>query len=327
MDERATAIQAWVASRLNSGEIDMQPASGDASFRRYFRISSGADTWIAMDAPPDKEDCKPFMRVAGLLRRAGLHAPEVVEADLEQGFLLLTDLGRQTYLDVLGDENADALFADAVTALVQMQAAIKTGDLPLYNKELLQGELDWYPDWYLARHLGTAFSKTETEVWRETCAALIDNAVSQPQVFVHRDYMPRNLMISEPNPGIIDFQDAVLGPVTYDLLSLFRDAFISWDEKRVMEWVRRYWHAAQEARLSLPGDYQDFVRDFDWMGVQRHLKVIGIFSRLNYRDGKSGYLAEIPRFVEYIRLVGAKYSAFSGLLRVFDRVESAVANQ
>ncbi|MFH1605405.1 MAG: phosphotransferase, partial [Pseudomonadota bacterium] len=271
----------------------IEPASADASFRRYFRVSlvERGESRIVMDAPPQKEDCRPFIQVADLLRRAGLNAPVLLAQDLEQGFLLLTDLGNTTYLTALmqDDACADELYRDAIDALITWQLASRPGVLPPYDAALLRRELDLFPDWYLARHLGHGLTPSQREVLARMFALILASNLAQPSVYVHRDYMPRNLMLAEPNPGILDFQDAVYGPVSYDVASLVRDAFISWDEERALDWVRRYWEKARRAGLPVNTDFGDFYRDLEWMGLQRHLKVLGIFARIHYRDGKPGY--------------------------------------
>jgi len=307
--------------------LTLSSASADASFRRYFRAIRGAGTWIAMDAPPPREDCRPFVQVAALLRAAGLNAPQVLAQDLEQGFLLLTDLGTRTYLDALKDSDAaaaDALFHDALAALVVWQRATREGVLPEYNAALLERELALFPEWYIGRHLGITLTGTEREALAAVEARLVANALAQPRVFVHRDYMPRNLMVCTPNPGVLDFQDAVLGPLTYDVVSLFRDAFLSWEEARVIDWTVRYWEDAKRQGLPVAGDFGTFYRDFEWMGLQRHLKVLGIFARLNYRDGKSAYLADTPRFIGYARAVAQRYHELAPLARLLDRLEARV---
>jgi aminoglycoside/choline kinase family phosphotransferase len=277
-----------------------------------------------MDAPPAHEDCRPFIRVAHLLAEAGLHAPQVLAQDLEQGFLLLTDLGTETYLTAMQNADAvriDALFGAAIDALVAWQKASQPGVLPPYDAALLRRELDLFPEWFLGRHLGLELSAGEKADLDKTFALLIASALAQPKVYVHRDFMPRNLMISNPNPGILDFQDAVEGPLSYDLMSLFRDAFISWDEERTLDWTIRYWERARKAGLPVREDFSDFWREAEWMGLQRHLKVLGIFCRLNYRDGKAGYLADLPRFLAYARHAATRYAALAPLLKLLDRIE------
>ncbi|MGE5339474.1 MAG: aminoglycoside phosphotransferase family protein, partial [Gemmatimonadota bacterium] len=298
-DPRLEQLQHWLESlpaTLRLVPESLRPASADASFRRYFRLDAGTATVIAMDAPPDKEDSGPFVRVAALLQAAGLHAPRVIAQDLAQGFVLLSDLGTTTYLTALNDNTADALFADAIDALIRWQQASRSTVLPPYDEALLRRELNLFPDWYIARHLCRTLSATQRQVLEDAFRAIVEACLSQPCVYVHRDYMPRNLMVSDPNPGVLDFQDAVYGPITYDVASLFRDAFVSWSEERVLDWTIRYWEKARRARLPVDADFADFWRAFEWMGLQRHLKVMGIFARINYRDGKPQYLADTPRF-------------------------------
>jgi len=275
-----------------------------------------------MDAPPEREDCRPFVRIAALMRAAGLNTPEVLAQDLERGFLLLTDLGTTTYLSALNDANADELFRDAVDALLKLQLASRAGVLPAYDEALLRRELDLFPDWYVARHLGVELNDEQRQTLAETTALIVANNLAQPAVYVHRDYMPRNLMISKPNPGILDFQDAVFGPITYDVASLFKDAFVSWEEARVLDWTVRYWEKARRAGLPVNADFGEFYRDFEWMGLQRHLKVLGIFARINYRDGKPGYLKDTPRFVHYVRAVCERYPLLKPLARLLDQIEN-----
>lgn len=320
LDARHGAACRWARRKLDRTDLQFSVASADASFRRYFRAHGGGRSWIIMDAPPERENCVPFIDIAVRLLDAGVNAPRVLASDLEQGFLLLTDLGSQTFLDVLAEENADELFTDALRALVTMQAKTVAEGLPVYDEALLQRELDLYPDWYLGRHRGVQLLDEERATWERSCALLIESALAQPQVFVHRDFMPRNLMVSEPNPGIIDFQDAVHGPVTYDVLSLFRDAFISWPAGRVEHWLAQYRAMATEAGVELPNDFE---RACDWMGLQRHLKVIGIFARLHYRDNKAKYLAETPRFFRYVFDIGRKYPEFDDLLAMMRKYEAA----
>ena len=323
-DARRVALATWLGA-LSSGyglEPDtLRPASADASFRRYFRVDARGRSLIAMDAPPDKEDSRPFIHVAGLLRDAGLNAPQVLEADLGQGFLLLTDLGTITYLSALNEDNASTLFDDAMEALVRWQRASHPGVLPAYDDALLRRELSLFPDWYVARHLGHALSDRQSQVLQRTFDRIVASNLAQPVVYVHRDFMPRNLMLGLPNPGVLDFQDAVMGPISYDVASLYRDAFISWDEEQVLEWVVRYWQKARRAGLPVPPDFGAFWRDFEWMGLQRHLKVLGIFARINYRDGKPHYLTDTPRFVGYVRAVTRRYDDLAPLARLFDELE------
>ncbi|MFZ5540745.1 MAG: aminoglycoside phosphotransferase family protein [Pseudomonadota bacterium] len=325
-DRRLELLREWLVALAPEHDLHvdtLRPASADASFRRYFRIDAGAASLIAMDAPPDKEDVRPFIHVASLLRDAGLNAPQVLARDVARGFLLLTDLGTTTYLDALraGGADANALFADAIDALIRWQLASRTGELPPYDEALLKRELMLFPDWYVARHRGRALSERQRETLEAAFGRILASNLAQPAVYVHRDYMPRNLMVATPNPGILDFQDAVYGPITYDLASLLRDAFISWDEERVIDWAVRYWEKARRARLPVRADFGEFYRDLEWMGLQRHLKVLGIFARINYRDGKPHYLADTPRFVGYVRAVTQRYGELAPLARLIDEVE------
>jgi len=325
-DVRLEQLQAWLAARLAPGGFTVTPASADASFRRYFRVAGDGRTWIAMDAPPGREDCRPFVRVAGLLRAAGVNAPRIEAQDLERGFLLLTDFGDTTYLSALDETNADRLFGDAVAALLKWQLASRDGELPLYDRALLERECNLFPEWYVARHLGVTLSAAERDTLSMMIALVVERAASQPAVYVHRDYMPRNLMVTDPNPGVIDFQDAVHGPITYDVVSLMRDAFVSWEEERVIDWTVRYWEKARRAGLPVDPDFAGFYRDFEWMGLQRHLKVLGIFARIHYRDGKPGYLADTPRFIRYARAVAERYRELAPLARLIDRLDPADAS-
>lgn len=317
LDPRAVAARDWALRSLGLRDAVFAPASADASFRRYFRIEDGARSWVLMDAPPEREDCRPFLQVAQLLHEAGLNAPQIVAEDLANGFLLLSDLGRQTFLHVIDADNADALMVDAIDALIRWQLASRPGVLPVYDAALLRRELALFPDWYVARHLAVSLSNAQKMALAGIDTLLVESALAQPRVYVHRDYMPRNLMVSTPSPGILDFQDAVEGPIAYDVVSLFKDAFLSWPAERVEAWRRQYAERARRAGLPLPDD-ASFARQFDWMGVQRHLKVIGIFARINYRDGKPHYLADVPRFIRYVRDVAARYRELAPLLQLFD---------
>lgn len=327
--DRETALQRWLVSVLGTSDFTLAPAAEDASFRRYFRISGLADgvTRIVMDAPPPQEDCRPFVRIAGMLREAGLNAPRIFAMDLDQGFLLLEDLGRQTYLQALNDDNADVLFRDAIDSLICWQLASQPGELPAYNEAVLDRELQLFPDWYVTRHLGITLTKAQTERLQSQFALIKQSNLSQATVYVHRDYMPRNLMVSSPCPGVLDFQDALYGPISYDIACLFKDAFISWEDERVLDWTIRYWDLARKARLPVPDAFGDFFRDVEWMGLQRHFKVLGIFARINYRDGKPQYLADTPRFMNYVRKVTARYDALSPLRHLLDELEARPAPQ
>jgi len=321
-DTRREALSGWLAAQLRAARFSLEPASEDASFRRYWRARlEDGRTFVVMDAPPGKEDCRPFVRVAGLLRAAGVHAPEVFAQDHDLGFLLLADLGTTTYLEALTADNAARLFADASEALVRWQLATRQGELPPYDEALLRREMNLFPEWYIAQHLKIDLSLDRKRSLENIFALLVKSALAQPVVYVHRDYMPRNLMVCEPNPGVLDFQDAVLGPITYDMVSLLRDAFISWDEERVLDWGVRYWEKAKRAALPVMADFPEFWRAFEWMGLQRHLKVLGIFARIRYRDGKPKYLEDTPRFIGYARAVATRYRDLAPLARLLDEIE------
>lgn len=326
-DSRLQALGHWLASIAEPFALDMAqwaPASADASFRRYFRIGShdsAHPSLIVMDAPPPQEDCRPFVHVAQLLADAGLQAPKVLAEDLAQGFLLLTDLGRETYLDVITEDNARPLMRAALDALIVWQMQSRPDVLPAYDTALLQRELDLFPDWYVGKHLKVTLSADQRATLDSINQLLIESALAQPKVFVHRDYMPRNLMPGLPGttgPGILDFQDAVYGPLTYDVISLMRDAFLSWDEERQLDWLAYYWERARKAGLPVDADFGEFYRQAEWMGLQRHLKVLGIFARINYRDGKPRYLADTPRFLGYARKVADRYAPLRPLAQLLD---------
>lgn len=319
--ERLTRLQAWVEQVLPEPLHALAPASADASFRRYFRATTAGGSYIVMDAPPEHEDCRPYIHVAALFRAAGANTPEIHAQDLKQGFLLLTDFGNSTYLAALDPDNADRLYRAANTALVRIQAASRPGELPAYDRELLLRELRLFPDWYLDRHLQYVLSPRQREVLEESFDAILANNLAQPRVYVHRDWHSRNLMVTEPNPGVLDFQDAVFGPITYDLVSLYKDAYIYWEEERVLDWVIRYWESARRAGLPVAADFAAFYRDFEWMGVQRHLKVLGIFARLYHRDGKDGYLKDMPLVMHYLRRACERYRELHPLLRLLDAIE------
>jgi len=322
---RKAAFEAWLAPLVERHALrpeTLQAASADASFRRYLRIEGAAGaTFIVMDAPPPQEDVRPFVHVAELIGAAGLHAPKVLAADVERGFLLLTDLGRALYLDALRHataQQADRLMRDALRALVQWQSRVSATSLPPYDDALLRRELALFPDWCVEREFGVSWSDSQRAQWNTVCDHLVASALDQPCVAVHRDWMPRNLMVAEPNPGILDFQDAVRGPITYDLASLLRDAFISWDEEREIDWAARWWGDARRAELPVDNDFGAFWRQLEWMGLQRHLKVLGIFCRLKHRDGKSHYAADLPRFFAYATRVARRYHELAPLLPLIE---------
>ena len=323
-DARAEQAHRWAESQLALNGTAFAPASADASFRRYFRLTDGPRTWIVMDAPPERENCAPFLAVARLLRRWGLNAPEIVAEDQAAGFLLLSDLGTQTFLNVLSEGNADALFAEAIAALIKMQAAAARepealAGLPPYDATLLWREARLFSEWYLPRHLNVTLAGNDAIELERTLGMLVRSALAQPRTFVHRDYMPRNLMVSTPNPGILDFQDAVVGPIAYDAVCLFKDAFLSWPEARVEGWLQSYWEGARGAGLPVPATFPEFQRLADWIGLHRHLKVMGIFARLTYRDGKPQYVADTPRFARYVMAVAPKYPELAPLVALFQR--------
>ena len=323
--DRAEQLRRWLKATLGGGEFGIAPASDDASFRRYFRVRRGnaQASLIAMDAPPDKESCAQFVRVAGLFAGAGVHVPAIHAQDLEQGFLLLSDLGDTTYLDAIGERNAGTLYEQAFDALLRIQLASRPGVLPDYDRGLLGKELSLFPDWYVSRQLRRELTPAQGENLEKAFSTILENNLAQPRVFVHRDYHSRNLMVCEPCPGILDFQDAVYGPITYDLVSLLRDAYIAWEEERVIEWAMRYWEKARGARLPVAGDFSDFYRDFEWMGAQRQIKVLGIFARLSFRDGKNGYLKDQPRVMDYLRRTCGRYRELAALARFLDELDPA----
>jgi N-acetylmuramate 1-kinase len=318
-DQRLTALTAWAARVLDDPRCAIRPASADASFRRYFRVTDGnGASFIAMDAPPDREDSRPYVRIARRLRALGLNVPEIVAEDLSQGFLLITDLGDRLYLQALNESTVEPLYADALAALLRLQSGTADDNtfLPPYDAALLQREMELFREWYLGRHLELEPSAEQHALLDGAFASLTASALEQPTVWVHRDYHSRNLMVTPyANPGILDFQDAVQGPITYDLVSLLRDCYIAWPRERVEGWARRHLAAARTAGLAVSADDVQFLRWFDWMGVQRHLKAIGIFARLNHRDGKPGYLKDIPRTLGYVVDVTERYPELRPLHR------------
>jgi aminoglycoside/choline kinase family phosphotransferase len=325
MSERLAELQYWLADELGFGDFTIVPASSDASFRRYFRVSSGKTSRIVMDAPPDKEDCGPFISIASTLADLGLNVPLILEADLRRGFLLMSDLGSVHYLQALNEQNVERLYGDALHALRLLQTApVKDAGIPDYDRDLLLREMALFREWYLTRHLQLAMSEALSEVLEQSFTFLAEEALGQARAWVHRDYHSRNLMVTEmSNPGILDFQDAVIGPVTYDLVSLLRDCYVRWPQERVMHWVRDYLAISQANGMLSGVDPQQFQRWFDLMGVQRHLKAIGIFARLNYRDGKPGYLPDIPRTLGYVLEVSTRYSELSPLRRLLEELAPA----
>lgn len=337
--EREAAFHAWLSGLAAAHGIDcasLVPASSDASFRRYLRVACHGGpraSLVVMDAPPPQEDVGPFIHVAGLVGQAGLHAPKVLAADTEHGFLLLTDLGSNLYLPALQAADAavaDGLMRDAITALVRFQRHVPAERLPPFDEALLTAELALFPEWCVGREFGIAWNDKQQATWQRLVRLLVDSAIAQPQLAVHADWMPRNLMRALPaaqNPGVLDFQDAVRGPITYDIASLLRDAFISWDEAQELDWAVRWWQQARHAGLPLG---EDFATDFgevwralEWMGLQRHLKVMGIFCRLKHRDGKPQYAQDLPRFFAYAQKVALRYGPLKPLLGLLEPLSGA----
>jgi aminoglycoside/choline kinase family phosphotransferase len=332
-ETRRLAFFNWLASfAANYGlrPETLAPASADASFRRYLRIAGAEASYIVMDAPPPLEDTRPFVHVEALVRAAGLRSPQVLQADTAHGFLLLHDLGDQVYLQALKDAapaEADRLMRDALHALIRFQQGVPAQALPSFDEALLARELALFPEWCVAREFGITWTEKEQATWDRSCRLLIDSALAQPVVAVHADWMPRNLMVlaaAESNgPGVLDFQDAVAGPITYDLASLLRDAFISWEEPQELDWAVRWWQEARRAGLPVDEDFGEFWRALEWMGLQRHLKVMGIFCRLKHRDGKPRYAEDLPRFLSYAGKVALRYGPLKPLLRLIEPLSGA----
>ncbi len=329
IDIRLAQLSEWLAALPAHHQLDLaslEPASVDAGARRYFRLASRGPqgpTMIAVDAPPPQK-CLEFAKLALMLTQAGVHTPQVYASDFSNGFMLITDFGRTTYLDILEPSDllsAQPLFDDAINALIRWQCATHAEALPIYDEIFIRRELELFPTWYLERHLGITVDHAMRAALDLVFTTLVDSALAQPAVFMHRDYMPRNLMVSPPNPGVIDFQDAVMGPITYDVVSLFRDAFISWDESFELDCIAKYWERAKKAGLPVRADFAQFYRELEWMGLQRHLKILGLFARLYYQDGKERYLADTPRFITYARNVAERYRELAPLLQVLDKVE------
>ena len=341
--QRQQQLTEWLHSLFPDEQFTLAPASADASFRRYFRATfTGGKTRIVMDAPPQHEDCRPFLHIGKLFEDAGTHVPHVYAQDLEQGFLLLSDLGNTTYLQALTADTARDLYGAATDALIKIQLASRDNELPPYDEALLLREMRLFPEWYIGKHLNVTLSDAQSAKLETVFARIIANNLAQPRVYVHRDYHSRNLMyIKRPllnplpqageeanekgdfliSPGIIDFQDAVYGPITYDLASLFKDAYIRWEEAQVIDWLIRYWEKARKAGLPVADDFSVFYRDYEWMAVQRHLKVLGIFARLSHRDGKDGYLKDLPLVMAYLRAACARYIDLKPLLNLLDVIE------
>ena len=325
-DSRLLQLKQWLNTQSSTAvQTDsLRVASADASFRRYFRVD-GIDgaTYIAMDAPPPQEDVVPFIHVADVFGKTGASVPQIIAQDIGRGFLLLTDLGNVTYLHQLKADTVHKLYMDAIDALVLIQTQSQPEVLPEYDRAVLSRELTLFPDWYIAKHLGVTMTAAQNAELNKVFDIILANNLAQPQVYVHRDYHSRNLMVLDKgNPGILDFQDAVYGPITYDLASLLRDAYVQWDEELVLDWVIRYWERAKRAGLPVNPDIDAFYRDFEFMGLQRHLKVLGIFARLYHRDGKDGYLNDLPMVMEYTRKTAYRYKELAPLIRLLDALEN-----
>ncbi|MEK7811494.1 MAG: phosphotransferase [Pseudomonadota bacterium] len=315
--QRQKQLNNWLSGLYPNAPFTLAPASADASFRRYFRATfADGSTKIVMDAPPRQEDCKPFLHVGKQFEDAGTHVPHVYAQDLTQGFLLLSDLGNTTYLQALNERSAPALYSAAIDALIKIQVASRDNILPAYDETLLRRELNLFPEWYIGKHLGVVLSPKQQAKLEEVFVRILANNLAQPRVFVHRDFHSRNLMVAEPNPGILDFQDAVYGPITYDLVSLFKDAYIRWEEAEIIDWLIRYWEKARKQGLPVCDDFGDFYRDYEMMGAQRHIKVLGIFARLYHRDGKVGYLKDMPLVMEYLHKACERYIDLKPLLNI-----------
>jgi len=318
-DARLAGLIDWIGA-TGRGVRQWRLASADASFRRYIRVWTDDGVFVAMDAPPEQEDCRPFLAVAALMEEAGVPHPRIHEAAPERGYMLLDDLGERTFLDGLSPEEADGLMTGAIDSLVRWQRASRPGVLPPYDAALLRRELRLFPDWYAERHLGRPLSPAQWERWVAVEERLIEAALAQAPVYVHRDFILRNLMRDGGHAAVIDFQDAVYGPVAYDILCLVRDAFVDWPPEREERWFRQYWEAARSAGVPVPAAFETFRCDIDWIGVQRHLKVVGIFARLCYRDGKSHYLDQVPRFLRYLRRETADRAGLSDVSALLEEV-------
>jgi aminoglycoside/choline kinase family phosphotransferase len=330
-DARLAQLTAWLATLDMVDTGSLRPASSDASFRRYFRLDvvpalrgKLGDTLVAMDAPPERENVPAFVNMAGLLLDAGVTVPAIVARREEDGFLLLSDLGNTTYLQRLDSDNASFMYSDAVDALIKLQMASQPGVLPEFDRAFVMRELNVFPEWFIERHLGVVLTDVQRAQLDKVFGALASNVLAQQQVYMHRDFHSRNLMfLDQGNPGVLDFQDAVYGPITYDLASLLRDAYIQWDEEFVLDWVVRYWQSAKSVGLPVNPDIDAFYRDFEYMGLQRHLKILGIFCRLNYRDGKATYMADLSTVLDYVRKTANRYSELKPLGRLLDSFDTS----
>ncbi|MFL6708165.1 MAG: aminoglycoside phosphotransferase family protein [Massilia sp.] len=328
-DARLVQLTSWLDTLGLVQAGSRRPASSDASFRRYFRFDVmpamqdklGA-TLIAMDAPPERENVPAFIHVAGLLLEAGVNVPAIVARDVPNGFLLLSDLGTTTYLARLDADNAAFMYSDAVDALIKFQLTSAAGVLPEFDRAFVLREMNLFPEWFIGKHLGVTMTPEQQQQLDTVFEAITSNVLAQQQVFMHRDFHSRNLMwMEQNNPGVLDFQDAVYGPITYDLGSLFRDAYIQWDEEMVLDWVVRYWQSAKKVGLPVNPDIDAFYRDFEFMALQRHLKILGIFCRLNYRDSKDIYMGDLPTVLDYVRKTANRYTVLKPLVRLLDALE------
>ncbi len=323
--ERHEQLDDWLRLVLPDRSFEILPASSDASFRRYFRVhlTDPDETLIVMDAPPEQEDCRTWLEIDRMFAAAGVHVPRIIAEDAARGFILMSDLGDTTYLKALHPDNAPALYADALGSLIAIQRASRPGVLPEYSRDLLLREMRLFEQWYVARHKGMELDDSRRTALEKVLERILAINLAEPKVFVHRDFHSRNLMWIETgaNPGVIDFQDAVYGPITYDLVSLFKDAYIHWDEAFTLDLLIRYWETARKLGLPVRGEFADFHRDYEWMGVQRHLKVLGIFARLHHRDGKAAYLEDMPLVMDHLRRTCARYGELKPLLRLLDHLE------
>jgi len=330
-DSRLSDLKYWLSTVAADYQLDLEtlePASSDASFRRYFRLHGGITSYIVMDAPPQHEDCRPFLQVGDKLRQVGVNVPTVHAENLSDGFLLLSDLGKHNYYHViqqgLADDQIQSLYRQAIHALVRMQHADTTA-LPYYDESRLLSELELFPEWYVKQHCQTELTDTEKTALQRIFAVLAKDAAQQPTILVHRDYHSPNLMVPSADgnagPGVIDYQDALVGPITYDIASLVMDARTTWEEPQQLDWAVRYWQAARDATLPVHSDFAEFHRAYEWTSLQRNLRILGVFARLSHRDGKNHYLAHIPRVQAYVRQVAGRYGPFAPLLRLLDRLE------
>ncbi|HEU4850678.1 MAG TPA: phosphotransferase [Telluria sp.] len=328
-DARLEQLSGWLATLGLVDVASRRPASADASFRRYFRFDvlpamrdKLGETLVAMDAPPERENVPAFLHVQGLLLEAGVHVPAIVAQDVPNGFLLLSDLGTTTYLQRINVDNAAFMYSDAVDTLIRFQLASQPGVLPEFDRAFVMREMNLFPEWYIGRHLGVTMDEKQQAALDGVFEAICSNVLAQQQVYMHRDFHSRNLMFLEHgNPGVLDFQDAVYGPVTYDLGSLLRDAYVQWDEELVLDWVVRYWQSAKKVGLPVNPDIDAFYRDFEFMALQRHLKILGIFCRLNYRDNKPNYLGDLPTVTDYVRKTANRYTVLKPLIKLLDELE------